>query len=283
MAEFVEKTFTNRDGLKIYYRDYANAMSGKLPILMLTGAPDNARFYHRLALHVMPTRRVLVMDWRGHGRSSYDPQWQRYGYFTDRDDVIEFLESESLTKVVVLGTSMGGTVIVHLGEKRLDLLGAAIINDIGPVLGEKAKARLLHNNTLPIEFNSHLEAAQAMKERMGLGVKRTDAEWLELAHLWCRTREDGKVVPDTDPNFRLSIGTRHRPPDNWVQFEAMKSIPILIIRGEGSDLLEPETVAEMKRRKPDLETVTVPDRGHNPLLDEPAALAAIDSFLATAP
>src|SRR5262245_36098985 len=126
---YAEKTFTTRDGLRLYYRDYAGAPSGKLPMLLLTGAPDNVRVYHELALHLARTRRVLALDWRGHGRSDYNPDWNHYGYAEDTQDVIELLAIERLAKVVVLGTSMGGIVLMHLGERRLDLMAAAIIND----------------------------------------------------------------------------------------------------------------------------------------------------------
>lgn len=57
-------------------------------------------------------------------------------------------------------------------------------------------------------------------------------------------------------------------------------VPMLLVRGALSDLLSVETVARMKARKPDLETVDVPRRGHAPILDEPEALAAIKDFLA---
>ena len=59
--------------------------------------------------------------------------------------------------------------------------------------------------------------------------------------------------------------------------------PVLSIRGEWSGILTAETVDEMRVRKPDMPAVTVPNRGHTPLLDEPEALAAIDSFLEALP
>ena len=47
-----------------------------------------------------------------------------------------------------------------------------------------------------------------------------------------------------------------------------------------SDFLSVATFERMQREKPDLVAVTVADRGHIPLLDEPECLAAIDEFLA---
>jgi pimeloyl-ACP methyl ester carboxylesterase len=57
----------------------------------------------------------------------------------------------------------------------------------------------------------------------------------------------------------------------------------LLIRGELSDLLSERIVARMKRNAPSLETVVVPGVGHAPVLTEPAAVAAIDEFLARVP
>jgi len=59
--------------------------------------------------------------------------------------------------------------------------------------------------------------------------------------------------------------------------------PVLSIRGEWSGILTAETVEEMRARKPDLQAVTVPNRGHTPLLDEPEAVSAIDAFLKDLP
>ena len=62
-------------------------------------------------------------------------------------------------------------------------------------------------------------------------------------------------------------------------FDALAGLAILTVRGENSDILSAETLAEMARRRPDMAHVTVAGRGHVPFLDEPAAVAAIDEFL----
>jgi pimeloyl-ACP methyl ester carboxylesterase len=66
-------------------------------------------------------------------------------------------------------------------------------------------------------------------------------------------------------------------------FAALRPVPTLVLRGATSDILSTATYERMRREKPDLARVEVPDRGHVPLLDEPAAVAAIDAFLATVP
>jgi pimeloyl-ACP methyl ester carboxylesterase len=55
---------------------------------------------------------------------------------------------------------------------------------------------------------------------------------------------------------------------------------MLVIRGATSDILSAATLARMAREKPDLQQVTVANRGHAPLLNEPDCLPAIDAFIA---
>jgi pimeloyl-ACP methyl ester carboxylesterase len=50
-------------------------------------------------------------------------------------------------------------------------------------------------------------------------------------------------------------------PALWPQFEALASVPVLAIRGENSDLLSQETLAEMGRRHPNFAALTVPGQG----------------------
>jgi pimeloyl-ACP methyl ester carboxylesterase len=54
----------------------------------------------------------------------------------------------------------------------------------------------------------------------------------------------------------------------------------MVIRGEHSDILSPATIAEMKKRRPDLEVVEVPGQGHAPLLTEGTTLGPIAKFAA---
>ena len=68
---FAEKFFRSRDGLQLYYRDYAGD-ARKAPVLCLHGLTRNSRDFAALAEHIAPARRVIVPDQRGRGRSQYD-------------------------------------------------------------------------------------------------------------------------------------------------------------------------------------------------------------------
>jgi pimeloyl-ACP methyl ester carboxylesterase len=64
--EYLEAHFTTRDGLRLYYRDSAGSQD-RTPVLCLAGSNSNAKSFDSIAPHVAKTRRVLAMDWRGHG------------------------------------------------------------------------------------------------------------------------------------------------------------------------------------------------------------------------
>ena len=100
-------------------------------------------------------------------------------------------------------------------------------------------------------------------------TRMTDADWLEWAkrNWWIK---DGKLVPPYDPALSrtLTEADLERPlPTLWAQFDALPDVPVMVIRGEHSDLLSPETVAAMKARRPALSTIEIKGEGHAPQLE----------------
>jgi pimeloyl-ACP methyl ester carboxylesterase len=107
-------------------------------------------------------------------------------------------------------------------------------------------------------------------------------DWLAFARRTWRERDDGRVEPDYDPAISEAVKAGSGaavPPDLWPVFEALKPLPLLVIRGGISDLLSAETVAEMRERKPDTESVEAAGIGHAPMLDEADVVPALDAFI----
>lgn len=129
--DHLEAHFTTRDGLRLYYRDYAGPQE-HAPVLCLAGSTSNSKSFDDLAPHIARTRRVLTMDWRGHGQSYWDPDENHYGFQVDADDVVELLAHLGIPKVVIIGTSRGGIITMVLGQSNPEVLAGAIMNDIGP-------------------------------------------------------------------------------------------------------------------------------------------------------
>ena len=105
--------------------------------------------------------------------------------------------------------------------------------------------------------------------------------WLAEARLHYRETETGLKIT-YDPALRAAFLAAMNGPavDLWPLFDACAGLPLALLRGQNSDLLSRDTVAEMQRRRPDMLFATVPDRAHIPFLDEPTSIALIRDFLA---
>ncbi|HZW48441.1 MAG TPA: alpha/beta hydrolase, partial [Microvirga sp.] len=70
------------DGLRLYARDYGPREENALPVVCLPGLARNSQDFHALAealgLDAERPRRVLALDYRGRGRSEWDPDWRHY-------------------------------------------------------------------------------------------------------------------------------------------------------------------------------------------------------------
>ena len=67
--------------------------------------------------------------------------------------------------------------------------------------------------------------------------------------------------------------------DLWPVYEQILDKPILLIRGELSDIIDVECVQKMQQKKPDLEILEIPNVGHAPLLSEEDVAPTIVKFL----
>ena len=87
-------------------------------------------------------------------------------------------------------------------------------------------------------------------------------------------------------DYDMAIAGNFAPPTDqpataiWPLYETLAGFPLLILRGELSDLLDAKVARQMAATLPDAELVTVPGVGHPPALDEPEAIAAIERLLA---
>jgi pimeloyl-ACP methyl ester carboxylesterase len=287
MRPFEERFTLSKDGLRLFYRDYAGENSDRTPVLCIPGLTRNARDFDFIADHIAATRRVLVTDLRGRGRSGYDPDTRNYSVPVETGDVIQILEAAEILRVVVLGTSRGGVIAMTLAAFKPGLLAGAILNDMGAQLEAAGLERIYTGLRSPPSYSGWEEAAWALKHsNAALFRNLSDERWLAFAHALYR-EENGRIAGDYDPKFPAAIlegsGTNPRneagAADLWKWFGALTAIPTLLLRGENSELLSVETVAAMKSAKPDLLAVSVRDRGHVPFLDEPESVAAIDAFL----
>ena len=272
--------YESTDGLKLYCAVYSAQHASGLPVLCLPGLTRNSRDFARLATRLSDQRDVFAVDLRGRGRSAWDTDPAHYELSTYVRDVWTLLDRCRIERFVAIGTSLGGLMAMTLAAMEPRRLAGVILNDIGPEIDPAGVRRIAgYVGRLP-PVRDWNEAVAQTKSIYGPALPGlSDEEWARFARCGYRENEAAVPVPDADPGIATNF---NRPgavsPDLWPLFRRA-TVPMLVIRGGLSDILSHDTLSRMIREKPDLSQVTLAQRGHVPLLDEPESLLAIDAFL----
>jgi pimeloyl-ACP methyl ester carboxylesterase len=285
---FEERVIATVDGLALYARDYPPLLPETgLPVICLHGLTRNSRDFETVAPRIAALgRRVVAPDMRGRGKSANDPDPAHYVAAVYAQDVLKLMDVLEIPRAVFIGTSMGGLITMVLATMAPDRIVASVLNDVGPKLNPAGLARIATyvGRTQPV--SSWTEAAEAVRAVNGAAYpERLDDEafWLAFARRTFHEREDGLLETDYDPHIALAFVDFDEdapPPDLSPLFNVLAQKPMLSVRGAVSDLFGEDVVEMMRALKPDLETVTVTNIGHAPMLDEPEAWDAVLDFLA---
>jgi pimeloyl-ACP methyl ester carboxylesterase len=281
----VSRFVTAPDGLRLHVREYGDRGSQRLPLVCLPGLSRTAEDFDVLASAIAADaaapRRVLVLDYRGRGRSDYDRNPKNYALPVELADVIAVLVALGAAPAVVVGTSRGGLLAMALAPQRPGAVAGVVLNDIGPVVAPQGLMRIKgYVGKLP-EPCTFEEGADILRRIAGDQFPKLGAaDWLSAAKRGWR-EQNGRLVPTYDPALAHNLAglSPDQPmPTMWPQFEALARVPVMVIRGANSDILSSETVEAMKTRHPDMDVLVVPDQGHAPLLAEPDTIARIKQF-----
>jgi pimeloyl-ACP methyl ester carboxylesterase len=277
---FEPRHYSAVDGLRLYYRAYGSPLAPFPAVLCLTGITRNSKDFHDLACHLAAQgRRVICPDYRGRGLSGYDSDWRKYKPETYLEDLLQLLTIEGIDRFVAIGTSMGGLLTMGLAVARPAAVAAAVLNDIGPEIESGGMSRIVdyigQDHPQP-DWTAAVAHLKATYPELGLPDEQA---WLDLAKSTFREADDGLHV-DWDVTLARPLRADGAVPDLWPLYRALAHRPLLVIRGGRSDVLSDSCLAKMIAAKPDLIHVTLPGVGHAPMLDEPAALEAIDALFA---
>ena len=271
------------DGLKLHAREYGHRDTATLPVLCLPGLARTTADFEPLATALSANgHRVIALDYRGRGRSDYDPDPAKYSLPVELGDIIAVLAALDCEPAVFVGTSRGGILTMLMAAARPTAVAGAVLNDIGPVLEVEGLVRIKgYVGKMPRATTFEAGAASLARLFGSQFTRLSDQDWLDYAHRTFKQR-DGALVPDYDVALAKALDDfdPEKPlPDLWPQFAALGHVPVMAIRGANSDLLSAATVDEMAHRHPALETLVVPDQGHAPLLAEPDVIGRIAKFV----
>jgi len=109
MSNYKNIWFKSHDGLKLYARDY-HVENPLATIICIPGLTRNSADFSLVCEHLSQQYRVIAVDLRGRGQSAYDPNPNNYFPGIYAEDIMTLLDVLQLPSVVLIGTSLGGSV-----------------------------------------------------------------------------------------------------------------------------------------------------------------------------
>jgi pimeloyl-ACP methyl ester carboxylesterase len=282
-AHYEDRFWTSSDGLTLHYRNYPGPEgSTALPVLCMHGLTRNARDFASLAEDLSAKRRVIVTEMRGRGQSDYAKVSDTYTPVTYVADVEKLLAELGIARFIVIGTSMGGLMTMLMAAAAPGRMAAVVMNDIGPEVETSGLSRISGYVGQGRSYPTWVHAARGLADAHGSAFPDFDLDqWLEMAKRTMVVTQNGRISFDYDMAIAEPFAKpgNAAPPDLWLAYEALRDVPMLLVRGGLSDLLSEETVRQMGLRNPAMTSITVPRVGHAPTLDEPEVRAAIHALL----
>lgn len=266
--------YTAADGARLAYLDKGTG----LPVIALAGLTRAHTDFDFAAPHLGHVR-LIRPDYRGRGAS----QWSGAASYTvpqEARDVLALMDHLGLARAAILGTSRGGLIGMALCAAAKGRVMGLCLNDIGPVI-ERGGLEKISDYVGRNPAAKSLDALVEKLPRTMAGFANVpQARWRDFAERLYQEGPHGLTIR-YDPALRAAFLAAFEGPavDLWPLFDACAGLPLALIRGANSDLLSPETVAEMRRRRSDMIVAEVPGRAHVPFLDEPEALGALREWL----
>jgi pimeloyl-ACP methyl ester carboxylesterase len=272
---------TRRSFHRIAFTDWGPAVSDR-PVLCVHGLTRNGRDFDHLAAALAGTgRRVVCPDLPGRGQSERLKDSSDYVLPQYCSDMTVLIATLGCTEIDWVGTSLGGLIGMVLAALPGSPIRRLVINDIGPYLPWAGLLRLGANlNDAPKSFET-IEAAELYFRRVLAPFgELKDEHWRHLtAHSVEWKPERQRFESLCDPNIAHAFRNPwHYSVDLWKYWDAI-DIPMLVMRGQLSDLLPEDVLKDMLRRNRNATAFTVQNCGHAPALIAPDQIGLVGTFL----
>lgn len=248
-------------------------------LICVHGLTRNSRDFDALAENLSAQYQVICPDIAGRGYSDWLINPHDYGFPVYVNDMAALLAKVHGEQVDWLGTSMGGLIGMMLAAQPNSPIQRLILNDVGPFISKESLGFIADYLGLNPTFDTIADLEQHLRLVHAPFGNLSDAQWRHLAEHSAKRTADGRFNLHYDPALATPIKeTEPADVDLWGLWENIKC-PVLILRGENSDLLSKETAEEMLRRGPDAELIEVPQTGHAPALMDQEQIALVKQWL----
>ena len=249
-------------------------------LVCVHGLTRNARDFDFVAEHLEDAYRVVSVDIVGRGRSDWLRDPADYNYPVYCSDLTTLIARLGVETVDWLGTSMGGIIGMIMASMPNSPVRKLVLNDVGCVIPKPALERIGQYVGKSPVYDDFAKLESAVRAVSPFG-ELTDEQWHHLAVHVAKQDDHGRWTLRYDPGIAKNF---HAAPLAEVNLRPVWNAvhgPVLVIRGDSSDLLTARVMDEMRKR-PHTETLVVPNCGHAPMLMDDSQAGAIRRFLLNA-
>lgn len=227
------------NGIGLFYAEIGHGS----PVVVLHGGLANSNYLGNQVRALAPHHRVIVVDSRGHGRSTRDDR--PFGYDLMTDDVAALLDTLKIAKADILGWSDGAIIGLDMAMRYPDRVGRIFA------------------------FGANTQTS-ALKE--GFDQSPVFAAYLVRA----RQEYPGlSPTPDQYDAFQNQIGKMWADEPNWTD-EQLRSIKasVLIADGDHEEGIKREHTEYLAATIPDAGLLILPNVSHFAFLQDPGLFNA---------
>ncbi|XP_065179593.1 sn-1-specific diacylglycerol lipase ABHD11-like [Sycon ciliatum] len=228
-------------------------VSGKPPVVILHGALGSGTNWKSLSLRISSAlnRPVYALDAPNHGESEWTATMS---YDSMAESVLEFMREKSLTKIDLIGHSMGGKTVMVVAQKHPEVVEKLIVVDsapthstgVGAVAGFVRTMKELDLSTL----SRRAQVAPALEDGIpNKGVREFIA--MNVSKNTSTNKLYWRCNLDAIQKFLPEMAT-------FPHFDGNSSVPTLFIGGEDSDYITEEIHPEIRRLFADVEIKKIP-------------------------
>jgi len=233
------------NGIKIWYASFGRGA----PVILLHGGLANSNYWGKLVPALARHYRVIVMDSRGHGRSSRDAQ--PYGYDLMASDVTALMDYLKIKKAALVGWSDGAIIgldiALHHPERLTKLFAFAANSDPSAVKDVE------HD---PV-FSAFIARARKEYEKLSPTPTEYDAFLAQITKMW-----------ETQPHWTAD------------DLHTIK-VPTWIVDADHDEAIKRENTLFMADNIPNSGLLIQPDVSHFSFIQDPAQFNAdVKHFLA---
>lgn len=238
-------------------------------LVLLHGGAQNSHTWDTVALAL--DRPLVAIDLAGHGHSD----WRADHFYSPAslaDDVAVAVRTLAPRARAVVGMSLGGLTAISLAARYRELVRRLVVVDVTPGV-DRAKAEPI------ITFVSGPERFASFDEILDRTVTHNPTR--TVSSLRRGVLHNARELPDGSWEWRYdrerashTDGVIPDLADLWDQLESV-TVPILLVRGGSSGVVDDEDVAELVRRQPKAEVIVVDGAGHSVQGDRPVELAGV--------